>query len=36
MPKKSKKGGKGKKKKEAVPKEPFVPAWKIGKPLWYT
>jgi len=34
MPKKGKKGGKGKMNKEVAPKEPFVPAWKLGKPLW--
>ena len=28
--------GKGKGKKDAKPKEPFVPPWKLGKPLWYT
>ena len=32
----AKKKGKGKGKKEAKPKEPFVPPWKLGKPLWYT
>ena len=32
---KGKKGGKSK-GKEAKAKEPFVPPWKQGKPLWYT
>lgn len=37
MPKKGKKGEKGKKgKKDPAPKEPFVPPWQRGKPLWYT
>jgi len=34
MPKGKKGGKKGKKKKDAAPKEPFVPPWHKGKPLW--
>jgi hypothetical protein len=34
MPKKGKKGKKG--MKDPASKEPFVPPWHKGKPLWYT
>ena len=36
MPKKGKKSaGKAKGKKGSSVKAPFVPPWKLGKPLWY-
>jgi hypothetical protein len=34
MPKKKGNAGGKTTKKQAAPKEPFVPPWKLGKPLW--